>query len=262
MCMPEQSMHNMQGSRASVWAATHVGKVRTINEDSYRIPQGGEGKLFILADGMGGHNAGEVASRIACDIAMQAFLLREQVPLAERAYQAVFEANLAIFDAMTENQEFSGMGTTITLAGLDDEQAVIAQVGDSRAYLIKQGEISQITHDHSLVQELLRAGRIDASEAATHPYRHVITRALGTSPVVDIDIFRVPLEKGMIMVLCSDGLTDHVGDACIKSLVMDALNEGRDPALCLAEEAVARGGSDNVTVIVIRMEEAKGGCES
>lgn len=261
--MNEPSDQTMYGSRrASVWAATHVGKVRTINEDNYRVPQGGEGRLFILADGMGGHNAGEVASRIACESATEAFHRREGLSLAERAYQSVAEANLAIYDAMLEKQELSGMGTTITLACMDDTQAVIAQVGDSRAYLIDEGCISQITRDHSLVQELLRAGRIDPSEVATHPYRHVITRALGTSPMVDIDIFRVPLKTGMILVLCSDGLTDHVSDACICSIVLKALDDKRDPALCLAEEAVVRGGSDNVTVIVIRMHEAEGGCAS
>ena len=182
--------------------ATHTGRKRRHNEDSYVV----EPPMFAVADGMGGAKAGEVASGLA------AAALKETGTDGssgeERVTQLIQEANRRVFRRANEDREASGMGTTMTVALVEDGRVVFGHVGDSRAYLIREGSIEQLTDDHSLVAELVRSGRLTPEEAEAHPQRSVITRAVGTEPDVDVDTFTIEPEAGDLFLICSDGLTD------------------------------------------------------
>src|SRR6266545_3809540 len=180
---------------------TDPGRKRRRNEDAYVV----EPPLFAVADGMGGAQAGEVASRLA------AAALKERgattLTGSERIVALIQEANRRVYDRSNEDPSASGMGTTITVALVGDGQVAFGHVGDSRAYLIRDGSMEQLTEDHSLVAELMRSGKLSPEEAETHPQRSVITRALGTDPDVDVDTFSVETKPGDLFLLCSDGLT-------------------------------------------------------
>lgn len=229
-------------AHATFGSRTDVGCVRDHNEDSLIVKP----PLFVVADGMGGHAAGEVASEIAVQV------MAEQAPArpdADELGRAVEAANLAIIDAAREGIGREGMGTTLTAAMLERERLVIAQVGDSRAYLFHQGKLQQITRDHSLMADMIEAGQLTPEEARYHPNRSVITRALGSSPLTKPDLYEIDVEAGDRLLLCSDGLTGMVFDEEIESI----LARTRDPQRCaalLVNEAIAAGGHDNVTVIV------------
>lgn len=231
-----------RGAITTFGSRTDVGCVREQNEDSLVVAP----PLFVVADGMGGHAAGEVASEIAVEtIAKNA----PEHPDPDVLAAAVEEANRAIIDAAVAGEGRAGMGTTCTAAMLEEERLVIAQVGDSRAYLLHHGRLSQITRDHSLVAALVEAGRITPDEARVHPQRSVITRALGNDPATRPDIFEVNVEAGDRLLLCSDGLSGMVLDHDIE----EVMNRVRDPQRCasqLVNQAIAAGGQDNVTVIV------------
>jgi PPM family protein phosphatase len=225
-----------------VWAtASDVGLQRDTNEDSVHPHGAGTSQgplLVIVADGMGGHAAGDVASRIAVETA---------VALDEASPQdRVTAANTAVVDAADVDPALAGMGTTMSLAHFDgSNRVVLAHVGDSRIYLYRGGDLSQVTRDHTYVAELLAAGRIDADEAASHPLRHMITRALGTARSVDVD-----RRSGDRLLLCSDGLTSMVDDDGIAAI----LESADDPAAAvwdLVEAANGAGGVDNITVAVV-----------
>ena len=222
---------------------TDVGCVRDHNEDSLVVTP----PLYVVCDGMGGHAAGEVASEIAVNVIAER---APRHPDAEALGQAVEEANLAIIRAAREGAGREGMGTTCTAAMLENERLVIAQVGDSRAYLLHKGRLQQITRDHSLMTDLIEAGEITPEEARFHPQRSVITRALGSDPRTVPDLFELNAETGDRLLLCSDGLSGMVEDDEIESILARTADPQRCAAL-LVNEAIANGGYDNVTVVVV-----------
>lgn len=236
-----------------VWGSgTDTGKVRDHNEDSLYPAEGGNGEgplVLIVADGMGGAVGGEVASRLAVEAAAE-LEPDEAIEPADR----VLAANSAVIHATEEDRSLAGMGTTMTLVKLDaDGTATFAHVGDSRAYLLRDGVLTQITTDHSLVGELVDLGRITREEARNHPHRHLVTRVLGLGPI-EVDDFVVGLEPADRILLCSDGLTDMVSDVMLEEILK--AGEGVEPtAWALIEQANAAGGVDNTTVVVIDASE-------
>jgi serine/threonine protein phosphatase PrpC len=228
---------------------TDAGRKRRRNEDSFVV----EPPLFAVADGMGGAQAGEVASRLAA-AAFREFHDADELAPEERVEAIIQEANRRIFDRARADAAASGMGTTITAAVVGEDSVTIGHVGDSRAYRIRDGELEQLTQDHSLVADLIRSGRLTPEEADTHPQRSVITRALGTDPEVDVDTFTVEVAPGDVFLLCSDGLTTMVGDDEILRLVRES--SGLESAgKALVKAANRHGGDDNVTVVLFRVEE-------
>jgi serine/threonine protein phosphatase PrpC len=229
---------------------TDTGRRRVHNEDVFLC----DPPLYAVADGMGGAQAGEVASKLA--VAALAEHPHGHGPVGEDAVVTlVREANRRIFRRSVEDPAAAGMGTTVTVALVDEDAgtAAIGHVGDSRAYRIRDGVLEQLTTDHSVVAELVRAGRLTAEEALEHPYRSAITRALGTEEEVDVDTFTVPLEPGDTYLLCSDGLTSMVRDEEILRL---ASAYGDDPdalADALIDAANAAGGEDNITVVLFEI---------
>jgi len=239
-----------------VGACSHRGKVRKRNEDYYYIPKGPKDiqNLLIVADGMGGHNAGDIASFVAVNTAADVIRRVErdsknELSNEEKIYKAFFEANLRIYNMAQQEEKYNGMGTTMTLALLSHEEAVIGHVGDSRAYLFRGDELIQVTHDHSLVEELVKNGSITADEALHHPQKHYITRSLGTGQHVEIDIFNISLKPEDMLLLCSDGLVDCVSEEKIKEVLST-----KAPCAQLAEQlieiAIDQGGNDNVTAVL------------
>jgi protein phosphatase len=233
-------------------AATDVGRMRTNNEDSYLS----ERPVAAVADGMGGHNAGEVASAIAIE---ELAALRGKGPwpnekaATDDLKRAIVRANRRIREAAAADRELNGMGTTLVAVLEDGDSVHLANVGDSRAYLLRQGELTQVTVDHTLVQELVDDGRLSPKDAERHPQRSMITRALGVDHQVEIDLFTYKLLPGDRLVLCSDGLSDVLNPPQIRN----ALLRVRDPqqaAERLVALAVEGGGPDNITVIVIDTE--------
>ncbi len=234
-------------------AGTDVGRRRRINEDRYALaPELG---LYLVADGMGGHSAGQVASELAAEAALRTVraLQDAAVSPAEKLCFAVSSANREIFQAGRERPELAGMGTTLVAVLALEGRAALAHVGDSRAYLLRGGHIRQLTDDHSVVGELLRRREISADAAREHPHRHVLTRALGVRPAVEPDLAELSPEEGDVFTLCSDGLTSHVRDEEIAERM--AVDEDPEAAAdALIELANARGGEDNITVVVLRWE--------
>jgi protein phosphatase len=227
--------------------ATDVGRVRTNNEDSYLVHE----PLFAVADGMGGPAAGEVASEIAVSTLRAAFQTDHS---RDSLADAVRLANRAVFERARDDPALRGMGTTLTAVALVEESGddvlAVVNVGDSRAYRMRDGELEQLTEDHSLVEEMVRTGRLSADEATTHPQRHIITRALGIEPDVEVDCFAITPFAGDRYLLASDGLTNEMEDREIASV----LRRTTDPQRA-AEELVSHarqsGGRDNITVVVV-----------
>lgn len=220
-----------------------VGRVRTLNEDSVLV----QNRLFVIADGMGGHKAGEVASDLAIRTLSAVCQKRADLGMLEKA---VMQANGAIALRAQDNEECKGMGTTLTALWLGMRRAFIAHVGDSRAYRLRSGVFTQLTEDHSIVAELVRKEIITPEEAQKHPYRNVITRALGTNPTVEVDTMEFDRRKGDIYLLCSDGLTGMVEDAKILTCLQTMeLEQAADELLKCALEA---GGTDNISLILIK----------
>ena len=208
--------------------------------------------VFVVADGMGGAQAGEVASRIAVDAFAEG--LPEDGSPEERLATVALTANRRIYELSRSESERAGMGTTLTAAYLGDNDLAIAHVGDSRAYLFRDGELSRLTQDHSLMAELIRRGKITEEEAADHPQRSIITRALGPEPEVTVDTWTYPVRAGDVILLCSDGLTSMVSEAQIADILRAPGGLDR-AAQALIDEANRAGGRDNITVILFRLEE-------
>lgn len=231
-----------KGALTSFGSRTDIGCLRDHNEDSLVVTP----PLFAVADGMGGHAAGEVASEIAVRVLSE---LAPEHPDGEALGRAIEEANRAVIQAAREGRGHQGMGTTMTAAMLEGERLVIAQVGDSRAYLLHQGKLQQLTRDHSLMADMIEAGQLTPEEARTHPQRSVITRALGSDAHLHPDIYEINVETGDRLLICSDGLSGMIFDDQIEN----TLRRVQDPQRCasqLVNEAIAAGGHDNVTVIV------------
>jgi protein phosphatase len=230
-------------SIASYARASDTGKKRRRNEDSYVVAP----PLFAVADGMGGAPAGEVASKLAAAARKETH--PEGASDAEKVTELIQEANRRVYERAHSDPATSGMGTTMTVALVDGDKVTIGHVGDSRAYVVRGGELEQLTEDHSLVNELLKSGKLSREEAETHPQRSVITRAVGTDPDVDVDAFTVEAGEGDVFLLCSDGLTDMVTD----SDILDVVEKNRDDldraTKALVSAANRGGGEDNITVI-------------
>ncbi len=231
---------------------TDTGRQRRGNEDSSfaRAP------LFVVADGMGGAQAGEVASRIAVDAFAQG--LPDGAGAEERLAIRVREANSNIFERAHSEQDLAGMGTTLTAAYLEDTHVAIAHVGDSRAYLFRDGTLKRLTQDHSLVDELVREGKLTEEQAAEHPQRSIITRALGPEATVAVDTWSYPVRADDVLLLCSDGLTSMISEARIEQILQETaiLEQAADR---LIDAANAAGGRDNITVVLFRVEDTGGG---
>ena len=242
-------------------SATDVGRVRKVNQD---LPLEAA-NLFAVADGMGGHVGGEVAARVAIDALLSTFT-RE--PTTDGLLSAFSEANRSVWQESQDQSELHGMGTTLTamalVGGADGRDMIaLANVGDSRAYVFSEGRITQVTADHSLAEERMRQGEMTEEEAAVHPQRHILTRALGVSPDVEADMWELKLRAGDRIVLCSDGLSNELS---LEELgqVLAAEPDPGDAARRLVEAANAHGGADNITVVVVDVlvGEEGGGAES
>jgi serine/threonine protein phosphatase PrpC len=228
---------------------THTGRQRRHNEDNY-YPQP---PVFVVADGMGGAQAGEVAS----DLAVQAFKagLPDDGSPEERLAEVIRAANQRIHAMAHADLERAGMGTTVVAAYLGDREVAIAHVGDARAYLFRDGELTPLTHDHTLVQALIDQGRITTEEAAVHPQRSIITRAVGPEPQVDVETHTFPLQPADVVLLCSDGLTSMVDEGAITD-ILRSTPKLKAAGRALIDAANAAGGRDNITVILFRLEDA------
>jgi protein phosphatase len=227
---------------------TDTGRQRRDNEDNAfaRAP------VFVVADGMGGAQAGEVASKIATETFEQG--LPDSGSPEERLAERVREANHQIHELSRSDRERAGMGTTLTAAYVDDTSVAIAHVGDSRAYLFRDGTLERLTQDHSLVEELVRQGKLTPEQAAGHPQRSIITRALGPEANVEVDTWTYPVRAGDILLLCSDGLTTMISEPRVAEILSEAgsLDGAADALIDAANEA---GGRDNITVVLFRLQE-------
>ncbi len=238
----------------SAAARSDVGLRRSANED--RCALAPELGLYLVADGMGGHTAGQVASALAVDATLEALrrLESSEATLTEKLRYCVAAANREIFAHAQAKPELRGMGTTLVALLAEAGRIGLAHVGDSRAYLIRNGRIRQLTDDHSLVAELVRRREISAHAAREHPHRHVLTRALGVRRAVEPDLAELTPARGDVVVLCSDGLTGPVRDEEIARVIAD-LAELDSMCERLVELANARGGEDNTTVAVVRCDD-------
>src|SRR3954453_7344324 len=236
---------------AEHWCASDLGRQRQGNEDNFFV----RAPLFVVADGMGGAQAGEVAS----EIAVRSF--DDDLPngsLPEALVSVIQGANRRIHDKARSDESMHGMGTTTTAAYVDDDEVVIAHVGDSRAYLLRDGDLIRLTKDHSLVGELVARGKLTEEQAEQNPQRSVITRALGPEADVQVDIDIFPAKAGDLFLLCSDGLTSMVHEPALRPLFEEA-GSLEELGKRLIDAANAAGGRDNITVILFRLEEVGAG---
>ena len=225
-------------------ALSDIGLHRNTNEDAFVV----QPPLYVVCDGMGGANAGEVASGLAAQT------LATEVTAGRPLLEAAEAANAAVFQRASENAEQTGMGTTLTAFLLDDRTARFVHIGDSRAYLLRDGALEQVSDDHSLVGEMVRDGRLTVEEAAVHPHRSILSRALGTEAHAKIDEFTVDLLPGDVLLLCSDGLSGPVADDAL--LLALTRSDPQAAAERLILEARRQGGPDNITAVVVRVDEA------
>lgn len=238
----------------SAAAATDRGRKRPSNEDAFGFSV--EHGVYLVCDGMGGAAAGEIASSLAVDEILRIFeapLAEAAAPLPERADKAIHQANHAIFSRARRNYRLQGMGTTVVMAVTEANRLWVLNVGDSRCYRLRQNSLEQITLDHSLVEEQIRAGRMTRAEALRSPLRNVITRALGTQNGVTVDTFPLEAEQGDLYLLCSDGLTRELSDEKIHALLNSA-DELEAQCQRLVEAAKKAGGHDNITCLLLRAE--------
>lgn len=232
--------------------ATDVGRVRKINQDTVfcsTSPVGNLPNLFVVADGMGGHNAGDLASRLAVETIVDVVSSMDETDPITLIGKAVHMANDAVLGKSKEAEEYSGMGTTLVIACIKDDILYVANVGDSRLYIINK-EITQITRDHSLVEELVSMGQLDRNEARTNQNKNIITRAVGAMKVVMADYFEVRLNEKDQILMCTDGLTNMVEDSDIMGLAKQKATIG-EKVNSLIVSANNHGGKDNIGIILI-----------
>ncbi|MEW6275778.1 MAG: Stp1/IreP family PP2C-type Ser/Thr phosphatase [Bacillota bacterium] len=230
--------------------ATNAGKVRQTNEDYLSVcPDLG---LFAVADGMGGHQAGEIASKLALQV-LERFLrsyLSGCADIGVVLAEGVQEANRLVYQMSTNHPGCRGMGTTLSCTVIRDRRLYLAHVGDSRIYLLQKGNIAQLTEDHSVVQEMVRNGSITEEQARQHPYRHVLTRALGVEPLVEVDTARLALQPRDMVLLCTDGLSGLLEESELCRVIYSSADP--DQAVhYLVELALKRGGTDNISVVLV-----------
>lgn len=237
----------------TILARTDTGLVRENNEDNFALaPESG---LAVLADGMGGHAAGEVASRLAVDILMQRLPAHlGELPAPQALLQAFAEANSAVFTAATHDPACAGMGTTAVTALFAPTTVHLAHVGDSRAYRLRAGRLECLTEDHTVAQQWVARGALSPDTARHSPYRHVLTLALGTEATVQPTLREEATQPADLYLLCSDGLTDMLADAAIEHLLIEHQRDLARAAERLIEAANAAGGADNITVVLARMD--------
>lgn len=236
-------------------ARTDVGMIRSGNEDNFAVNATGEHGVFIVADGMGGHAAGEVASEMAVQIIeleLQTVGDLDDRDAADRLTDALRKANRNIHDRTITEVDKQGMGTTASVLMVSTTRYLIGQVGDSRVYLLRDGALHQLTKDHSYVQEQVDAGFLTPEQARYHPYSNVITRCVGASPDVEPDIYRGEVKVGDLFLVASDGLTGMVDDRRLQMLLMSRAAPERKVHSLIAE-ANGRGGLDNITAIVVQV---------
>lgn len=237
------------------FSITDTGEKRKINQDyvfCHEMPIGCLPNLFIVADGMGGHNAGDYASRFSVEdfvTRVKTYESGSPIELFERAIQ---ETNEALLKKAKEQIELEGMGTTFVVATCFEDTLYVANIGDSRLYVIGD-EIKQITKDHSLVEEMVRSGKIDRSEARFHPNKNIITRALGVKNTEEPDCFEVAIRPGDIVLMCSDGLTNMLDDSEILNIISSSKDDIEFTAIQLVKEANRHGGKDNIGVVLIKL---------
>ncbi len=223
---------------------THIGKVRSSNQDALLIVPGVYG-VYGVADGMGGHKAGDVASRLA--VSQLEKVLKGKRPTESMLRGGIESANRVIYDAQMQNTDYSGMGTTMTVIWEGKKRVLLGHVGDSRAYFLRDGILEQISQDHSMVAELVRDGLLTPEEARVHPYRNIITRALGASEGVMVDTLQMDKEVGDRYLICSDGLSEYVPDEKMREILTEMdLEEAADLLLSLALDG---GGRDNISLV-------------
>lgn len=245
------------GKGMKTGAATDPGRVRVTNQDYYYIKECEGFGLFIVADGMGGHNGGEVASKLSVGVTAEYIINRwgsEEYSKNKKQLvsDAIDKANYEVFETASKKKELCGMGTTLSLALVEGNNLYIGHIGDSRIYLVRGQKIQKLTQDHSLVAELIKNGSISPEEGDNHPQKNIITRALGTAATVCPDILSIAVNKGDALLLCTDGLTNMLN--CGE--ILDLYNSIEDPqTLCdiLIREANYRGGNDNITVVVAKV---------
>jgi PPM family protein phosphatase len=243
-----------------VGARTDVGMVRSGNEDNFFAEADTTRGVFVVADGMGGHAAGEVASEMAVQIVARTLLPLQSVKTAgaeDLVARSLKDANRAIYERMLAEVDKQGMGTTASVLVLSDEGYLIGQIGDSRIYLLRDGALVQITKDHSYVQEQVDAGLLTPEQARYHPYSNVITRCVGASDEVEADVYAGAIRPGDSFLVASDGLTGMVDDRRLQQLLLARSGPGRIVDALIAE-ANNRGGLDNITAIVVQVDTLDG----
>lgn len=234
------------------YARTDIGRSRKMNQDSVfasSTPVGMLPNLFIVADGMGGHKAGDYASRFVVDRIVKMANESHSMDIVKFLRNAIEDTNSHLYDESLMNPDFEGMGTTLVLAVIENETMYVANVGDSRLYLLRDN-LEQITRDHSLVEEMVLMGKLERDSESYRSQKNIITRAMGILPCVDVDFFEVPLQECDCVLMCSDGLTNMIEDTGISKILKttDTLEEQTD---ALIAEANENGGKDNITVILI-----------
>ena len=229
----------------NVASRTHIGLVRASNQDSLLLCPG-KYDLYGVADGMGGHKAGDIASMMAVALVKRFF--SDVKPTKEQLRKGIEEANQMIYEEQLYRSDLSGMGTTLTMIWEDKERILLGHVGDSRAYLLREKTLRQVSQDHSMVAEMVRDGLITPEEARRHPYRNIITRALGTDEWVDVDVTEIEKRAGDIYLICSDGLSEYVQENQMQALLLEHdLEEAADLLLNLALKG---GGRDNISLVI------------
>ncbi len=238
-----------------LFAKTDKGKVRSINQDSFAVnvlPDGSA--VAVVCDGMGGASAGDIASKTACEIISQYVLksftkTMSSEDITNLLKNAILSANINVFTLSNKDENLHGMGTTVVAALVNENRAIVCNVGDSRAYLVNENELKQITRDHSVVQTLIESGKISPEEANQHPKKNIITRALGVEENLLIDSFCVNLNSNDKLLLCTDGLSNFVGSDNILRVVNN--NDSNKAVEILIQEANFAGGKDNITAVIV-----------
>ena len=245
--------------RATVAAKTDLGRVRENNEDKFEfyVPEderalANKGAVYLVCDGMGGHAAGQIASELACKTFIDVYANHPGDSPVVAMTTAVVAANRWVFENATNNPQRKGMGTTLSALILKQDEAYTVQVGDSRVYRLRDGLLEQLTHDHTWTDEAIRAGVITPDEAKNHQYKHVITRAVGTEAQVVPEVTRFDLRAGDLFLICSDGLLNHVEDDAIAETLKS--HSPADACWRLIGAALQGGGSDNTTVLIVRVD--------
>lgn len=235
-----------------VSAKSDVGLVRPVNEDSYLFVMP---NLFVVADGMGGHVAGEIASKLAVDTVVACITGdRSHTPPPALLNQAITDANRAVYNASQAGSQYAGMGTTVTAVYIDKDKVYWGHVGDSRLYLLHAEDLRQLTNDHSLVSELIRTGSITEDEARCHPQRNILTRAVGAADKVQVEVGQTNWQPGDSLLLCTDGLTNMLDESQVLEII--SLRSSIDSRLDqLIDSAKKAGGLDNITAILLQYEE-------